>query len=109
MYSVSGRVKKPAVYEAPVSITLRQLIEMAGGVSGTGRLKAVVPGGGSAAILTADEIDVTRDGDGLKNAGSMIGSAGVAVIDESVSLPEAPMMLARFYAHEAGGHCKPCR
>jgi NADH-quinone oxidoreductase subunit F len=109
MYSVSGRVKKPAVYEAPVSITLRQLIEMAGGVSGTGRLKAVVPGGGSAAILTADEIDVTMDVDGLKNAGTMIGSAGVMVMDESVSIPEALMVLARFYAHESCGQCTPCR
>ncbi|HZO38289.1 MAG TPA: NADH-quinone oxidoreductase subunit NuoF [Methylomirabilota bacterium] len=109
MYSVSGRVKKPAVYEASVSITLRQLIEMAGGVSGTGRLKAVVPGGGSAAILTADEIDVTMDVDGLKNAGTMIGSAGVMVMDESVSIPEALMVLARFYAHESCGQCTPCR
>ena len=109
MYSVSGRVKKPAVYEAPVTITLRQLIEMAGGVSGTGRLKAVVPGGGSAAILTADEIDVTMDVDGLKNAGTMIGSAGVMVMDESVSIPDALMVLARFYAHESCGQCTPCR
>jgi NADH-quinone oxidoreductase subunit F len=109
MYSVSGRVKKPAVYEAPVSITLRQLIEMAGGVSGTGRLKAVVPGGGSAAILTANEIDVAMDVDGLKAAGSMIGSAGVMVMDESVSIPEALMVLARFYAHESCGQCTPCR
>ena len=109
MYSVSGRVKQPAVYEAPVSITLRQLIEAAGGVSGTGRLKAVVPGGGSAAILTADEIDVAMDVDGLKTAGSMIGSAGVVVMDESVSIPEALMVLARFYAHESCGQCTPCR
>jgi NADH-quinone oxidoreductase subunit F len=109
IYSVSGRVKRPAVYEASVSITLRQLIELAGGVSGTGRLKAVVPGGGSAAILTADEIDVTMDVDGLKAAGSMIGSAGVVVMDESVSIPEALLVLARFYAHESCGQCTPCR
>jgi NADH-quinone oxidoreductase subunit F len=109
MYSVSGRVKRPAVYEAPVSITLRQLIERAGGVSGSGRLKAVVPGGGSAAILTADEIDVIMDVDGLKAVGSMIGSAGVMVMDESVSIPEALLVLARFYAHESCGQCTPCR
>jgi NADH-quinone oxidoreductase subunit F len=109
MYSMSGRVKRPGVYEAPVSITLRQLIERAGGVSATGRLKAVVPGGGSAAILTADEIDVTMDVDGLKNAGTMIGSAGVMVMDESVSIPEALLVLARFYAHESCGQCTPCR
>lgn len=109
MYSVSGRVKRPAVYETSVSITLRQLIELAGGVSHTGRLKAVVPGGGSAPILTADEIDVVMDVDGLKNAGSMIGSAGVIVLDESASVPEALMVLARFYAHESCGQCTPCR
>ena len=109
MYSVSGRVKKPGVYEEPVSITLRQLIERAGGVSGTGRLKAVVPGGGSAAILTADEIDVTMDVDGCRAAGTMIGSAGVIVMDESVSIPEALLVLARFYAHESCGQCTPCR
>jgi len=109
MYSVSGRVKRPAVYETSVSITLRQLIELAGGVSHSGRLKAVVPGGGSAPILTADEIDVVMDVDGLKSAGSMIGSAGVIVLDESASIPEALMVLARFYAHESCGQCTPCR
>jgi NADH-quinone oxidoreductase subunit F len=110
LYSVSGRVNRPGVYEAPVSITLRQLIDdLAGGVSGTGRLKAVVPGGSSAAILTADEIDVTMDVDGLRNAGTMAGSAGVIVMDESVSIPEALVVVARFYAHESCGQCTPCR
>ena len=110
MYSVSGRVNKPGVYETSVGVTLRQLIyDHAGGVSGNGRLKAVVPGGGSAPILTADEIDVTMDVDGLKNAGTMIGSAGVIVMDETVSIPEALMVLARFYAHESCGQCTPCR
>jgi len=110
MYSVSGRVKKPGVYEASCAVTLRQLIyDHAGGVSHTGKLKAVVPGGGSAAILTADQIDVPMDVDGLKTVGSMIGSAGVVVMDESVSIPEALLVLARFYAHESCGQCTPCR
>jgi NADH-quinone oxidoreductase subunit F len=110
IYSVSGRVKRPAIYEAPVSVTLRQLIEdHAGGVAGNGRLKAVVPGGSSAPILTADEIDVTMDVDGLRNARSMIGSAGVVVMDETVSIPEALLVVARFYAHESCGQCTPCR
>src|SRR5204863_2530244 len=110
MYSVSGRVKKPGVYEASCAVTLRQLIyDHAGGVSHTGKLKAVVPGGGSAAILTADEIDVPMDVDGLKVVGSMIGSAGVVVMDESVSIPEALLVLCRFYAHESFGQCTPCR
>jgi NADH-quinone oxidoreductase subunit F len=110
MYSVSGRVKKPGVYEASCAVTLRQLIyDHAGGISHTGKLKAVVPGGGSAPILTADQIDVVMDVDGLKTAGSMIGSAGVVVMDESVSIPEALLVLARFYAHESCGQCTPCR
>jgi NADH-quinone oxidoreductase subunit F len=110
MYSVSGRVARPAVYETSVSITLRQLIyDLAGGVTGNGKLKAVVPGGSSAAILTADEIDVTMDVDGLRNAGTMAGSAGVIVMDETVSIPEALMVVARFYAHESCGQCTPCR
>jgi len=110
MYSVSGRVKRPGVYEASVAITLRQVIyDLAEGVTGNGRLKAVVPGGSSAAILRADEIDVTMDVDGLKNAGTMAGSAGVIVMDETVSIPEALMVVARFYAHESCGQCTPCR
>jgi NADH-quinone oxidoreductase subunit F len=110
MYSVSGRVNRPGVYEAPCSVTLRQLIyDHAGGVSGTGRLKAVVPGGSSAPLLTADEIDVTMDVDGVRNAGSMIGSAGVVVFDDSVSIPDALRVVARFYAHESCGQCTPCR
>jgi NADH-quinone oxidoreductase subunit F len=110
MYSVSGRVRRPGVYEAPVGVTLRQLIyDFGGGVTGNGTLKAVVPGGSSAAILTADEIDVTMDVDGLRNAGTMAGSAGVIVMDETVSIPEALMVVARFYAHESCGQCTPCR
>jgi NADH-quinone oxidoreductase subunit F len=110
LYSVSGRVTRPAVYEAPVSVTLRQLIyDYAGGVSGSGKLKAVVPGGSSAPLLTADQIDVTMDVDGLRAAGSMIGSAGVVVYDESVSIPDVLRVVTRFYAHESCGQCTPCR
>ncbi len=109
IYSVSGRVKRPGIYEESVGITLRQLIDRAGGVSGNGRLKGVVPGGSSAPILRADEIDVTMDVDGLRNAGTMAGSAGVIVFDETVSVPEALMVVARFYAHESCGQCTPCR
>jgi NADH-quinone oxidoreductase subunit F len=110
LYSVSGHVVKPGVVEAPVSITLRSLIyDECGGIPDGRRLKAVVPGGSSAPILTADEIDVTMDVDGLRNAGTMAGSAGVIVMDETVSIPEALMVVARFYAHESCGQCTPCR
>jgi len=110
LYSVSGHVVKPGVVEAPVSVTLRSLIyDHCGGIPDGRRLKAVVPGGSSAPILTADEIDVSMDADGLKAAGTMIGSAGVIVMDETVSIPEALMVVARFYAHESCGQCTPCR
>src|SRR5207244_11815738 len=76
MYSVSGRVKRPGVYETPVSVTLRQLVfEHAGGVTASGRLKAVAPGVGTAPIRTADEIDINLDVLGLKDAGSILGAA----------------------------------
>jgi NADH-quinone oxidoreductase subunit F len=110
IYSLSGHVARPGIVEAPVSVTLRQLIyEHGGGIRGGRRLKAVVPGGSSAPILTADEIDVTMDVDGLRNAGSMAGSAGVVVMDETVSIPEALAVVTRFYAHESCGQCTPCR
>jgi NADH-quinone oxidoreductase subunit F len=110
LYSVSGHVARPGVVEAPVSITLRQLIyDECGGIPNGRRLKAVVPGGSSAAILTPDEIDIPMDVDGPKSKGSMIGSAGVIVMDDTVSIPEALMVVARFYAHESCGQCTPCR
>src|SRR5262249_56862177 len=95
IYSVSGRVKRPGIYEASVGITLRQLIELAGGVSGNGRLKGVVPGGSSAPILRADEIDVTMDVDGLRNAGTMAGSAGGLRVDGTVAIPRGALGVAR--------------
>jgi NADH-quinone oxidoreductase subunit F len=110
LYSVSGHVVKPGVVEAPVSVTLRQLIyDHCGGIPGGRTLKAVVPGGSSAAILTPDEIDIQMDVEGPKSKGSMIGSAGIIVMDDTVSIPEALMVVARFYAHESCGQCTPCR
>ena len=110
MFSVSGHVGRPGVYELPVAATLRQLIyEHAGGIRGDRALKGVVPGGSSSAILTPGEIDVPMDVDGLKSVGSMIGSAGVIVMDETTCIPEALWVLARFYAHESCGQCTPCR
>jgi NADH-quinone oxidoreductase subunit F len=110
LYSVSGHVARPGVVEAPVSVTLRAVIyEHCGGIPGGRTLKAVVPGGSSAAILTPDEIDIPMDVDGPKSKGSMIGSAGVIVMDDTVSIPDALMVVARFYAHESCGQCTPCR
>ena len=110
IYSVSGHVVKPGIVEAPSGVMLRALIyEHCGGIANGRRLKAVIPGGSSSAVLTADEIDVGMDPDSLQQKGSMIGSAGVIVMDDTVSMPEAFMVLTRFYAHESCGQCTPCR
>lgn len=110
LFCVSGHVVRPGVYEAPVSITLRDLIEdYAGGVREGKKLKAVIPGGISAKILTADEIDVTMDFDSLKAAGSMAGSGGVIVMDETTCMIKALDSAAKFFADESCGQCSPCR
>jgi NADH-quinone oxidoreductase subunit F len=103
-------VVRPGVYEAPVSVTLRELIEEAAdGVRDGKELKAVIPGGISAKILTADEIDVAMDFDSLMAAGSMAGSGGVIVMDETTCMIEALESASRFFADESCGQCSPCR
>ncbi|HEX9780572.1 MAG TPA: NADH-quinone oxidoreductase subunit NuoF [bacterium] len=109
LFSVSGHVERPGVYEASHGITLRELIEAAGGVWRNRRLKAVIPGGLSAKMLRADEIDVHMDFDSLIAAGSMAGSAGVMVMDETTCMVQALWCAAEFFAHESCGQCSPCR
>ena len=110
LFCVSGHVKRPGVYEAPVSITLRELIEGFGqGMREGSKLKAIVPGGISARVLTAKEIDVEMDFDSIMKAGSMAGSGGVMVMDDSTCMVEALASASRFYAHESCGQCSPCR
>jgi NADH-quinone oxidoreductase subunit F len=110
LFCVSGHVKRPGVYEAPVSITLRELIEGCGqGMREGSELKAIVPGGISARVLTANEIDVEMDFDSIMKAGSMAGSGGVMVMDDSTCMVEALASASRFYAHESCGQCSPCR
>lgn len=107
---VSGHVKKPGVYELPLGIPLREVIyEHAGGLHEGRTLKAVVPGGLSAAILTPDEIDVGLDFDQLRALNTMAGSGGVMVMDDTTNMVEALMVTMRFYAHESCGQCSPCR
>jgi NADH-quinone oxidoreductase subunit F len=109
LYSVSGHVQKPGLYEASQGITLRELIEAAGGVPEGRTLKAVIPGGISAKILRVDEIDVHMDFDSLLAAGTMAGSAGVIVMDDSTCMLKALWYAAKFFAHESCGQCSPCR
>ena len=109
LFCVSGHVVRPGVYEESVGVTLRALIKQAGGVRDGNTLKAVIPGGISAKILTADEIDVSMDFDSLRAAGSMAGSGGVIVMDETTCMVEALAAAARFFADESCGQCSPCR
>jgi NADH-quinone oxidoreductase subunit F len=110
LFCVSGHVVRPGVYEAPVSVTLRQLIEdFAGGVRDGKKLKAVIPGGISAKVLAADEIDVAMDFDSLMAAGTMAGSGGVIVMDETTCMVEALDAASTFFAGESCGQCSPCR
>lgn len=110
LFCVSGHVNRPGVFELPLGVTFREIIEEhAGGIRAGHRLKAFFPGGSSAPILTADEIDVEADFDSCAKAGTMLGSGAVIVLDETVDIVEAAANLAHFYAHESCGQCTPCR
>ncbi len=110
LFCLSGHVKKPGVYELPSGINLKELIyEYGGGILNDKKLKAVIPGGSSVPVLTADEIDVAMDFDSLAKAGSMLGSAGVIVMDEDTCMVDALLNITRFYRHESCGQCTPCR
>lgn len=110
LYSVSGHVKKPGVYELPLGTPLREIIHThAGGMREGRNLLAVIPGGSSSPVLRADEIDVKMDFDSLTAIGSMLGAAGVIVMDDSTCMVKALAVLARFYRHESCGQCTPCR
>jgi len=109
LFGVSGHVNKPGVYELPVGITMRELLyEHAGGIKG-GELKAVIPGGLSAPVLTEKEIDISLDFQSLMKAGSMLGSGGVIVMNDKVCMVEVLYNIAEFFAEESCGQCTPCR
>jgi NADH-quinone oxidoreductase F subunit len=110
LFSISGHVNRPGLYEYPMGTNLRELIyETAGGIKGNRKLKAVIPGGLSTPILTADETDIAMDYDPLAEVGSMLGSGGIIVMDESTSIPRVAQKTASFFAHESCGQCTPCR
>jgi len=108
---VSGPVKQPGCYEFEMGkLTMRQLIyDVCGGLQDGRQLKGVIPGGSSMPVLTPDQIDVPLDFESLRKAGTMAGSGGVIVLDDSVDIVEATLNLAQFYAHESCGQCTPCR
>lgn len=111
MFCVSGKVQKPGVYELPLGLPLRDIIfDYAGGLHEGRTLKAVIPGGGSARILTADEaMAVNSDFDSLQQAGSMGGSGGVMVLDDTVCVVQSTYIITEFFHEESCGQCTPCR
>ena len=110
LFCVSGHVEKPATIEAPMGVNLLELIDRhCGGVWKGRRLKAVIPGGSSAHVLAASECNVAMDIESLAAAGTMLGSAGVIVMDDQTCMVNALLNIMRFYHHESCGQCTPCR
>ena len=110
LFGISGHVERPGIYELPMGYSMRDAIyKIAGGIKDGKKLKAVVPGGSSCPVLKADEIDVGLDFDQMAKAGTMLGSGGIVVLDESVSIVEFALRTIRFYQHESCGWCIPCR
>jgi NADH-quinone oxidoreductase subunit F len=110
LFSVSGNVKRPGVYEKAVHYNLKKLIlEDCGGTASGRPIKAVIPGGSSSPVLAASEIDVSLEFDAIKAVGSMSGSGGVIVMDDSVCMVRVLSRIAKFYAEESCGQCTPCR
>jgi NADH-quinone oxidoreductase subunit F len=110
LYCLSGQVRKPGLYELPMGISLRELVEEHGGGPLPGRkVKAVIPGGVSAPVIPQSELEVSMDFDSLTAAGSMLGSAGVVVIDDSTCMVKLATRIIEFFHHESCGKCTPCR
>ena len=110
LYAVSGHVNLPGVHEAPMGTTFRVLLdEYSGGMRGNKKLKAIIPGGSSSAVMTAEEVDWPSDFDTLKAKKTMAGSGGVVYLDEDTNMAFALANVMRFYAHESCGQCTPCR
>ncbi|HWR36330.1 MAG TPA: NADH-quinone oxidoreductase subunit NuoF [Clostridia bacterium] len=110
LFGISGCVERPGVYELPMGYSLRKMIyEVAGGVWKGRKLKAVVPGGSSTPVLLPEEIDIGMDFDQCMKAGTMLGSAGVVVLDDTVCMVKFALRTMAFYRHESCGWCIPCR
>lgn len=111
LYGISGHVNRPGVYEFPSGMLISDLIyNVAGGIRGGKKLKAVVPGGSSVPILTASMIDgITMDADSLRTVGSLVGTGGMCVLDEDTDMVKFLLRISKFYDHESCGQCTPCR
>jgi NADH-quinone oxidoreductase subunit F len=109
LYSLSGHVTNPGQYEAPLGITLRELLEYAGGVRAGHSLKFWTPGGSSTPLLTAEHLDVPLDYEGMAGVGSMLGTKALQIFDDTTCVVRAVRRWTEFYKHESCGKCTPCR
>ena len=109
LYSLSGHVKNPGQFEAPLGITLRELLDLAGGVRKGNKLKFWTPGGSSTPIFTDQHLDVPLDYEGVAAAGSMLGTKALQIFDETTCVVRAVLRWTEFYKHESCGKCTPCR
>ncbi len=109
IYSLSGHVKSPGQFEAPMGITLRQLIDLAGGIRDGHQLKFFTPGGSSTPILTGDSLDLPLDYESMAAAGTMLGTKALQIFDETTSIVRTTLRFVEFYKHESCGKCTPCR
>ncbi|MCI0689006.1 MAG: NADH-quinone oxidoreductase subunit NuoF [Sporichthyaceae bacterium] len=108
-FSLSGHVAKPGQYEAPLGITLRELLDLAGGVRAGHELKFWTPGGSSTPILTKEHLDIPLDFEAVGAAGSMLGTRALQIFDDTTCVVRAALRWTEFYAHESCGKCTPCR
>jgi NADH-quinone oxidoreductase subunit F len=110
MLCIAGHVNRPGIYEVPLGMNMKKFIyEVAGGIPGNKKIKAVIPGGSSCPLLAGDEIDIAMDYDAVAKAGSMLGSGGMVVMDENTCMVDMARRIMHFYAHESCGWCIPCR
>ena len=109
IFSLSGHVANPGQFEAPLGITLRELIELAGGIREGHELKFWTPGGSSTPLLTAEHLDVPLDFEAVGAAGSMLGTRALQIFDDTTCVVRAVLRWTEFYKHESCGKCTPCR
>jgi NADH-quinone oxidoreductase subunit F len=109
LFCLCGHIRRPGVYEIAMGATLRQLIELAGGVSGSGKLQAALLGGAAGAFVTPEELDTPLTFEATRSIGATLGSGVVMLFDDTVDLRQILLRIASFFRHETCGQCVPCR
>jgi NADH-quinone oxidoreductase subunit F len=109
LFSVAGHVARAGVYEVPMGTTLRELLDLAGGVSGSGRIRAVLLGGAAGSFVGPDHLDVALTAEATRAIGATLGSGAVIVLDDETDLEAVVLRIAAFFRDESCGQCVPCR